>query len=85
MKRNVSELVREYTMLKREVRKLLRVEKIDFRQKKFVMLKGEMNLIRQSAPFIETFQASFYFNMQLSINYMYAHPSLALLVTASIV
>ena len=28
MKRNVSELVREYAMLKREARKLLRVEKI---------------------------------------------------------
>ena len=34
-------------MLKGEARKLLRVEKIDFRQEKFVMLKGEMNLIRQ--------------------------------------
>ena len=33
--------------------------------------------------FIETFQSSFYFNVQLSMNY--AHLSLALLVTASIV
>ena len=32
MKRNVSELVGEYTMLKGEVRKLLRVKKIDLRQ-----------------------------------------------------
>ena len=81
MKRNVSELVREYTMLKGEARpKLLRVEKIDFGQGEYAMLKGEMNLIRQSAPFIDTFQASFYFNVKLSINY--AHPLLALLVNA---
>ena len=70
-------------MLKGEARKLLRVEKIDFRQEEFVMLKGETNLIRQSAPFIETFQASFYFNVQLAMKY--AHPPLALLVTASVV
>ena len=46
-KRNVSKLVGEYAMLKGEARNLLRVEKIDFRQEEFVMLKGEMNLIRQ--------------------------------------
>ena len=80
MKRNVSELVGEYAMLKGEVRKLLRVEKIDFGQGEYTMLKREMNLIRQSTPFIDTFQASLYFNAQLSINY--AHPSLALLVKA---
>ena len=34
-------------MLKGEVRKLLRVEKINFGQEEFVMLKGKMNLIRQ--------------------------------------
>ena len=70
-------------MLKGEVRKLLRVKKIDSRQGEYAILKGEMNLIKQSAPFIETFQSSFYFNVQLSMNY--AHLSLALLVTASIV
>ena len=80
MKRNVSELVGEYAMLKGEARKLLRVEKIDFGQGEYAMLNGEMNLIRQSAPFIDTFQASFYFNVKLSINY--AHPLLALLVNA---
>ena len=54
-KRNVSERVGEYTMLNGEARKLLRVQKIDFRQGEFMMLKGEMNLIRQSTPFTETF------------------------------
>ena len=44
LKRNVSELVGEYAMLKGEARKLL---KINFRQGEYVMLKREMNLIRQ--------------------------------------
>ena len=73
MKRNVSELVGEYAMLKGEERKLLRVEKINFRQAEYVMLTGEMNLIRR--PFRDL-SSIIYFNVQLYYHKLYVHPSL---------
>ena len=79
MKRNVSELVQEYAMLKGEARKLVRVEKINFKQGEYVMLTGEMNLIRQR-PFRDLSMCNF-----ITINYMLIPHYIALLVNASVV